>query len=118
MPQNDNTGAGSVLCEDCRFKIFKKMWVKQSIILVVPHFFIKKCYNYLIIYVKIEIISGNCHSEPTIVGEESYNVLVSKNYRLFGSASTSPLSDIKCCKKMGYHQVNYKLDKYKSLYII
>ena len=68
---------------------------------MVSHFFIKKCYNYLIIYVKIEIISGNCHSEPTIVGEESYNVLVSKNYRLFGSASTSPLSDIKCCKKNG-----------------
>ncbi len=48
-------------------------------------FFIKKCYNYLIIYVKIEIISVNCHSEPAIVGEESYNVLVSKNYRLFAS---------------------------------
>ena len=74
---------------------------------MVPHFFIKKCYNYLIIYVKIEIISGNCHSEPTIVGEESYNVLVSKNYRLFGSASTSPLSDIKCCKKMGVKQKKY-----------
>ena len=28
----------------------------------------------------------HCHSEPTIVGEESYNVLVSKNYRLFGFA--------------------------------
>ncbi len=70
-----------------------------------PIFFIKKCYNYLIIYVRIEIISGNCHSEPAIVGEESYNVLVSKNYRLFGSASTSHQGDIKCCKKMGYHQI-------------
>ena len=48
---------------------------------------------------------NNCHSEPTIVGEESYNVPASKNYRLFGSASTSPLSDIKCCKKMGVKQL-------------
>ena len=32
---------------------------------------------------------NNYHSEPTIVGEESYNVPASKNYRLFGSASTS-----------------------------